>query len=137
MAANRWIALEELNAATPDHDHGSTVDNLEHLYRVSSQLACWHEEHVPVGQIDEGQLTDDPDDIEAETKIANIQSSLRNGHSLPPVVLVHHVDAPRPYVLIEGRHRYNAAHRAKATSMTAWVAHVHCCGGPAPDLRQA
>jgi hypothetical protein len=134
MTTRRWQTLKELNDATPDHDYGSTVDNLEHLYRVSSQLACWHEERVSVGQIDEGQLADDSDDAEGENKIADIQDALHNGHELPSVVLVHHEHVKQPYVLIEGRHRYNAAHREKSPSMAAWVAHVGCCGGPAPDV---
>ena len=136
MTARRWTTLEELNAAAPDHDHGSTVDNLDNLYGVSSELACWHEERVPVDQIDEGQLADDPDDTKSEGKITSIRFSLRNGHPLPPVVLVHHEDAQPPYVLIEGRHRYNAAHRENTPSMAAWVAHIGCCGGPTPDSRQ-
>lgn len=37
-------------------------------------------------------------------------------------------------LLIEGRHRYNAAYREALGSLFAWVAHLDCCGKPCSDL---
>jgi hypothetical protein len=80
-------------------------------------------------------LIDDPDDHEGHTKAESIRQSFRAGMFIPPVIIIHR---PSPdgyaYFLIEGRHRYNAAHRGSTDTIKAWVAHVGCCGGPAADL---
>lgn len=130
-----WRSLSTLNAEAPDHDHGSTVDNLHELYGASEHLACWRKEEVEVGRVDPFQLFDDPDDIEGNSKIESIRATLRSGQSVPAVIIIHHAGNEKyPYWLIEGKHRYNAAHREKLPRINGWVAHISCCGGPAADL---
>lgn len=124
----RWWTLDELNRERPDDDHPSTVDNLHHLYDTDEFTRCWRKEEVEVGAIDPGQLADDPDDFEGEAKIASLQRAVESGADLPGVVIFHHPQRAHPYVLIEGKHRFNAAHRASATRIFAWVTHLDCCG---------
>lgn len=131
VTSDRWWSLHELNAERPDHDHPSTVDNLHNLYDTDENASCWRKEQVEVSAIDPLQLADDPDDDVGEAKIAAIQQAVVTGADLPAVVVVHHPDLAHPYVLIEGKHRFNAAHRARAAVIFAWVAHLRCCGRPA------
>ena len=130
-----WRSLNELNDETPDHDHWSTEDNMRDPHAASSDLRCWREEWIHVGEVDPFQLFDDPDDSEGDAKIESIRVTLRSGGSLPAVVTIHHPhQGEHPYYLIEGKHRYNAAFRESAETIFAWVAHLDCCGGPSPDL---
>lgn len=130
-----WLSADECNALTPDHDYGTTIDNLEIQYGVSTDLACWHLESIPTAQIDPSQLIADADDTEGHAKVESIQISLRDGTFVPPVIIIHESPlSAHPYVLIEGRHRYNAAHRESFSTVSAWVAHLGCCGGTEADL---
>ena len=132
-----WWSIDELNTEAPDEkDYGTTLDNLESLFGVSELLSCFHKEFVPIAKIDQGQLHDDPADAEGIAKIESIRCAMRAGTPLPAVIVVHDKSAATaaPYELIEGRHRYNAAHREGTPLLYAWVAHPGCCGGPAPDL---
>jgi hypothetical protein len=125
-----------LNAEAPDHRHDSTVDNLGAIYGVSEKLACWRKERVAFTAINEYMLhAHDPEEVEAEAKIESIRETIREGRALPAVVLIHKPDeAPRSYHVLEGLHRYNAAHREQVDRLHAWVAHIGCCGGLSPDL---
>jgi hypothetical protein len=134
MSDTLWLSADECNEMLPDHDYGSTIGNLETQYGISTQLKCWQLEEVPTPQIDPVQLIDDPDDHEGHAKAESIRQSFRTGALVPPVIIIHWPsDDEHPYVLIEGRHRYNAAHRERIGAVTAWVAHIGCCGGPAGD----
>jgi len=145
VGIERWWSLTELNAQAPDHHHDSTVENLAGLYDASEDLTCFLKEHVPVAEINESQLHDDPDDLEGDAKIESIRSTIRAGVPLPAVVVVHTPEGRSRwalpeyrgvgfYHLLEGRHRYNAAHRERTPRLYAWVAHIGCCGGPDADL---
>ncbi|MFF3869042.1 hypothetical protein [Micromonospora sp. NPDC001898] len=135
MVGDGWASLTALNDEMPDHDHGSTVDNLDHGFQVSEHLECWRKEYVRTGLVHPNQLIDDPDDVDGHMKVESIGETLRAGEPLPAVVLIHQPDERgHPYQLIEGRHRYNAIHREGWPLIFAWVAHVSCCGGPGPDL---
>ena len=136
--SNRWWSLDELNDEAPDHDHPSTVDSLFHLYDLDALARCWRKENVATLSVDPGQLIDDPDDADGEAKVEAIRQSIRGGAVLPAVVTIHHPELVHPYVLIEGRHRYNAAHREASPWLRAWVAHPGCCGSPhSADQMQA
>lgn len=130
MTSDRWWSLRELNTERPDHDHPSTVDNLHHLYDTDEYARCWRKEHVEVSAIDPMQLADDPDDDVGEAKISAIQQAFETGADLPAVIVVHQPELEHPYVLIEGKHRFNALYRARAAVIFAWVAHLNCCGTP-------
>lgn len=135
MTDKVWLSADECNAMLPDHDFGSTIDNLESVYDTSPRLKCWQSERVSTQQIDPGQLIDDPDDVDGHRKTESIREAIRSGSFVPPVIIIHRpTHDVYPFVLIEGRHRFNAAHRECATHMLAWVAHLGCCGGPGPDL---
>jgi hypothetical protein len=134
MGDTLWLSADECNEMMPDHDYGSTIDNLETVYSISTQLRCWQLEGVPTSQIDPGQLIDDPDDNEGHTKAESIRQSFRAGAFIPPVIIIHRPSHDNPYFLIEGRHRYNAAHHEPISRIKAWVAHIGCCGGPSADL---
>ena len=147
MDGSEWWSLTDLNAEVPDHDHDhdSTVENLAGIFSASAGLRCFHKENVPVAEIQEWQLHDDPLDVDGDTKIENIRRTIRSGVSLPAIVLVHTPEGSGPfwklsgrgsgfYHLLEGQHRYNAAHREETPSIYAWVAHISCCGGPRADL---
>lgn len=129
---DRWWTLHELNSDRPDHDHPTTVDNLGAIYDTDQHARCWRQEHVAVPAINPIQLADDPDDRVGEAKIASLQTAVERGVDLPAVVVVHHSDLEHPYALMEGMHRYNAAHRVGVPTIFAWVAHLGCCGSPLP-----
>ena len=130
-----WWSIDELNTETPDEkDYGTTLDNLESMFRVSELLSCFHREFVPVAEINQDQLHDDPSDAEGIAKIESIRRTIRAGTPLPPAIVVHDSASTAAYELIEGRHRYNAAYREGTPLLYAWVAHLGCCGGPTPDL---
>jgi hypothetical protein len=138
-----WWTLDALNTEVPDQHHDSTVENLATIFGASDQLPCFHKEHIQVTRIQQWQLIDDPDAVESIAKIEGIRRTLRAGRLLPAVVVVHTPDGPRfkdgrpgrigEYHLLEGFHRYNAAHRERVPTIFAWVAHVGCCGGPEAD----
>lgn len=145
MNSDEWWSLTDLNAEVPDHHHDSTVENLAGIFDASEDLRCFHKEHVPVEEIQKWQLHDDPEDVEGDTKIEDIRRTIRSGIALPAIVLVHTPEGRGPfswhrergigfYHLLEGRHRYNAAHRERAPRIYAWVAHIGCCGGLEADL---
>ncbi|MEN3615443.1 hypothetical protein AAH979_38845 [Plantactinospora sp. ZYX-F-223] len=145
MGGDQWWSLTELNTEAPDHHHESTVDNLADIYNASESLRCFRKQHVPVPEIQQAMLHDDPEDVQANTKIESIRLAIRSGVTLPGVVLVHNPAnrSPLPrqgrryigsYHLLEGMHRYTAAHREEAPQIYAWVAHLGCCGGPQADL---
>jgi hypothetical protein len=130
-----WLSAEECNDLVPDHDFGTTIDNLEVQYSVSTALACWKLEAVPTLQIDPFQLIDDPADVEGHAKAESIRASLRASTYVPPVIIIHEPSRhDHPYILIEGCHRYNAAYRERVDTLAAWVAHIGCCGGPDADF---
>jgi hypothetical protein len=142
---DEWWSLADLNIEAPDHHHDTTVDNLGSIFNASENLRCFHKEHVLVAEIQKSQLHDDPVDVEGDTKIEDIRRTFRSGTPLPAVVVVHMPEGRSPfpsqkergigfYLLLEGRHRYNAIHREEAPQIYAWVAHVGCCGGPEADL---
>lgn len=145
MGNDEWWSLTDLNAEAPDHHHDSTVENLASIFDASDHLRCFHKQYVVVAEIQRSQLHDDPADFLGDTKIEEIRQTIRSGIHLPAVVLVHTPEGRSPfpwlkergigfYLLLEGRHRYNATHREGAHSIFAWVAHVGCCGGPEADL---
>jgi hypothetical protein len=130
LVSDRWWTLDELNDERPDDDHPTTVDNLYAIYDTDELARCWRKELVPVAAVDPIQLADDPHDVAGEAKIASLQRAVEAGDDLPAVVVVHHPDLAHPYSLMEGRHRYNAAHRAVTDVIFAWVGHLDCCGSP-------
>lgn len=128
-----WRSIWELNSSVPDYDYPSTVDNLR-FFGATQHLRCWRVQDVPVLEIDEYQLNDDPEARESIEKIASIRQSIRSGLPLPPVVTLHRLGERWPYNLIEGRHRFNAAHEERVPTIRAYVAHLGCCGGPNGDF---
>ncbi|MFC9949064.1 ParB N-terminal domain-containing protein [Streptomyces prasinus] len=110
------------------------LDILEGDYLVTENFACWSAEIVPVADIDRYQIIDDPDDQLGWQKTALLQAALRENVTLPPIVLAHSTPDDRGrYGLLDGRHRFNAAHLESVPLIRAWVAHIGCCGGPAAD----
>lgn len=136
MTRGQFSTLAQLNAEAPDHHHDSTVDNLAHIYDTSEFLACWRKEQAPFDAINDFMVrAHDPDDASAEAKIEGIRTTIRSGRALPAVVLIHEPHkTPCDYHVLEGLHRYNAAHRERVQRLYAWVAHIGCCGGPNADL---
>ena len=136
--SNPLWSLQELNDEAPDNDHLTTVCSLEAMFRVSADLRCWEKMSIPVREIeDPGQLVDpeDPENSEDDAQIEDIRAALREGRRLAAVIIVHDPkDLVHQYWLMEGMHRYNAAHREDTAMIYAWVAHIDCCNGPAPDL---
>ena len=132
--SGNWISLRTANLLVPDKDYDSAAENLQAIYGRSEDDPVWSLEKVAVVTIDPGQLIDDPTDEEALQKVDSIRSSIENGQSIPPVFLMHHERKRFPYVLIEGRHRYNAAHQHGEQAIAAQVAHVACtCSQPTSD----
>ena len=126
-SARTYLSLHETNEIFPDHDFTSTWDNSE-AFGIPADANAWSLEAVPVPLIDPRQLLDDPDDIEGVKKIESIRRSLRSKDRLiPPVYVLRYEEREHPYCLIEGKHRYNAAHREKSAEITAWVGHQECC----------
>ncbi|WP_169743079.1 ParB N-terminal domain-containing protein [Knoellia subterranea] len=116
----------------PDEQHyDSTVENFE-ASGASEFDAVWSLENVPVASVDPLQLIDDPTDETARTKVRSIQQAIRQDTFLPPVYVLH-VRRAFPYFLIEGRHRYSAAHEEQIPLLLAWVAHVECVCPPHED----
>ena len=70
----------------------------------------------------------------ARRRSSSLQQAIRSGEPLPPVYLLHTVSSSHEYYLFEGMHRFTASHRERA-EMLAWLAHIGCCGGPAPTER--
>lgn len=129
------FTLAEVNLVEPDEAHyDSTVENAGANFGISQHLRCWRFEAVPVRCIHPFQLIDDPNDHEGNAKAESIRASMRKGRQMPGVMVAHQPNGQFAYWLFEGRHRFNAAHREAAPSIRAWVAHVGCCGAPAPDL---
>ncbi|PHV66136.1 ParB N-terminal domain-containing protein [Williamsia muralis] len=113
----------------PDKAYDSTADNVENGYGVSEHHECWAMKAIPTIAINRSQLTDDQGDAIGEAKIDDIRGSIREGVHLPPVFVIHEPDSGYPYLLIEGRHRYNARYRERSKEILgAWVAHFGCCG---------
>jgi hypothetical protein len=122
------LSLHATNEVFPDHDFWSTCDNSE-AFGIPSDAHAWGLEAVPVAQIDPFQLIDDPDDAEGLAKIASIRRSMRDGDRLiPPVYVLHYPEREYPFFLVEGKHRYNAAHQEERLALVAWVGHSQCCG---------
>ncbi|MGW5434805.1 hypothetical protein ACWET9_48270 [Streptomyces sp. NPDC004059] len=108
------------------------LDILAGDYLVTENLACWRTEVVAVAEIDRYQLIDDPDDQRGWQKTTLLRSALRQNTPLPSIVLAHSTPDDRGcYALLDGRHRFNAAHLESVPLIRAWVAHIGCCGGPA------
>lgn len=124
---SRWFSLLETNNLIPDHDIDSTISNSEG-YGIGEGDRRWTLEGVSVVAIDPMQLIDDPADHDGRAKAESIRATFRAGGFVPPVYVLHRPGADYPYFLIEGRHRYNAAHLETITHITAWVGHVDCCG---------
>ncbi len=101
------------------------VDNLYHLYGAGEDEEIWEPKTLSADLIDPSQLINDPDDEEGEAKGEAIRG-VRAGTWTPPLFLMHHTDNAHPFVLIEGMHRYTAAHHEGADTIGAWVAHSSC-----------
>lgn len=117
----------------PDRDYGTTIDNLDNLYGIDTDLRCWLLESIPMREVDPYQLNEEAtEEAEDRTWIDGLRNAIRAGDVLPPVIIVHDLNRRAPYNLIEGQHRFNAVHREGDGSILAWVAHPGCCGGAAP-----
>lgn len=126
-----WRTLRDLHAESPCKDYGEVLDILEADYLATESLACWNIESVVVAEIDRYQIIDDPDDQLGWQKTNLLRSALRRNTTLPPIVLVHSMTDDRGcYGLLDGRHRFNAAHLESVPLIRSWVAHIACCGGP-------
>ena len=133
QSASSLLSLDLTDQLYPDHDFPSTADNLWH-YGVDQNVPCFSLCTVSPARVDPGQLLDDPDALESQEKVASLQQAIRSGEPLPPVYLLHTVSSSYEYYLFEGMHRFTASHRERA-EMLAWLAHIGCCGGPAPTER--
>ncbi|MEV4965639.1 hypothetical protein AB0886_13280 [Streptomyces sp. NPDC024062] len=130
-----WETLCDLHAESPCKDYGEVLDILEGDYSTTEDIACWRTGFVAVEQIDRYQLIDDSDDVSGWRKVTLMRIALRQKATFPPLVLAHSTtsgDRGR-YGLLDGRHRFNAAHLEKLPLIRAWVAHIGCCGGPASN----
>lgn len=134
VSQETWLTAQECDDMVPDSDFGSTIGTLDAQYRVSTELRCWKLEAIATAAIDPLQLIDDSDDNDGHEKAERLRFEFRARRFVGPVTIVHSAANGYPYGLIEGRHRYNAAHREGLPTMKAWVAHIGCCGGPGPDL---
>lgn len=133
-----WSTLAGLHRSEPCKDYDAVLDNLAVLYSSTAQLRCWKSEVVPVGQIDRVQIMDDLDDHDETQRVKGLRSALRHNDPVPPLVLVHGLTPDRGnYFLLDGCHRFNAAHQEGTERLRAWVAHIDCCGGPSPDMDDA
>ncbi|WP_405464253.1 ParB/RepB/Spo0J family partition protein [Streptomyces griseoaurantiacus] len=129
-----WRAFRDLHAEEHCKDYDQALNVLEEDYRATDTLACWRTEFVAVAKIDRYQIIDDPDDFSGWQKVGELREALRQECLLPPVVLAHTAPDDRgSYGLLDGRHRFNAAHLEGSAYVRAWVAHVGCCGGPAAN----
>ncbi|MFE4651545.1 ParB/RepB/Spo0J family partition protein [Streptomyces sp. NPDC056707] len=129
-----WATLADLNKTEPCKDYGAVLDTLEADYNSTENLPCWQTEAVPVDEVDRYQIIDDPDDEDGRQKVELLREALRRSAPLPPIVVVHGPTSERgTYDLLDGRHRFNAAHEERLSSLSAWVAHIGCCDGPSPD----
>lgn len=109
-----------------DHDFDSTVGTVRAETGLTEHEPCLTLERIPVARIDPAQLIDDAADDRGHAKVASIRGSIRSGTVLPPVVVIHNPADTFAYFLIEGRHRYNAAHAEHAAGIIAWVVHHDC-----------
>ncbi|MFG2634359.1 ParB N-terminal domain-containing protein [Streptomyces sp. NPDC048362] len=129
-----WRTLHDLNTEEQCKDYDQALDVLENVYNASEDLACWRTELAPVADIDSYQIIDDPGDDAGWRKAGALQEALRRNSVLPPIVLAHTAPSARgSYGLLDGRHRFNAAHLEGQPFIRAWVAHIGCCGGPASN----
>ena len=130
MAA-AWVSLADTQRLSPDEQHyDSTVETFAEAGGDEFD-DLWSLEKVPVAGIDPFQLIDDPSDLESLNKVRGIRQTISRGQVLPPVYVMHVVDA-HPYWLFEGQHRYNAAYEERQATMLAWVGHLQCgCTNPA------
>lgn len=132
------VPLADLHRAEPCKDYDAVLDNLAVLYSSTEDLACWKTETVAVGEIDRFQIMDDLDGEDRPQRVKSLRLALRSNAPVPPVVLVHGLTPDRGnYFLLDGCHRFNAAHEEGAADLAAWVAHIGCCGGPSPDMDEA
>jgi hypothetical protein len=122
-----FLSLRETNELIPDHDFPSTWDNSEGFgIPVDAPLGPWKECRF-VRSIPDS-LMDDPDDLEALQKIESIRLSMRaKDRTIPPVYVLHYANQDHPFFLIEGKHRFNAAHLEGSEEIIAWVRHADCC----------
>jgi hypothetical protein len=127
-----WFSMDETD---PDYHYGSTLDNLENLYGVSSDLRCIQIQAVVTSEIDPARAHDDPEDDEGLATISRYRKRFRTGAAVSAVVVVHHSAADYPYNLIEGMHRFTAALREALERVPAYLVHPGCCGAPKPDVR--
>jgi hypothetical protein len=127
-----WRTLRELNSENPCKDYGQALEVFEANYGATEDLACWRTESVVIDEVDRYQLIDDPDDENGREKVNDLRHALCNKRQLPPLVLVHYSrDERGSYALMDGRHRFNAAHEEGVNRLAAWVAHIGCCCGEA------
>lgn len=108
---HRFLSLSETQRVVEDDHYDSTVENFEVMTGFDEFDEVWEFEAVLVRLIDEGQLIDDPDDDRAHEKAESLRGSMRDGTFIPPVFLLHMPEKRWPYLLLEGRHRYNAHYR--------------------------
>ncbi|MGA5876597.1 ParB/RepB/Spo0J family partition protein [Streptomyces cellulosae] len=128
-----WVSLADLHRSRPCKDYDAVLDNFAALYGSTEDLPCWKTEVVAVREIDRVQIMDDLDDHDGTQRVTSLRLALRINASLPPVVLVHGLTPDRGnYFLLDGCHRFNAAHQEGQRDLPAWVAHIDCCGGPCP-----
>ena len=114
-----FVSLAFAQQVSPDNHFESTVDNLRAMWGAGEDDAIWTLQAVPVGLIHPFQLIDDPDDDEANAKVEGLRETMQSGGYIPPVYVIHVPQALYQYTLIEGRHRYNAAHRERAEIIAA------------------
>ncbi|MFF8927482.1 ParB/RepB/Spo0J family partition protein [Streptomyces longwoodensis] len=127
-----WSTLAVLHWSEPCKDYGAVLDGLAVLYNSTEELRCWKAEAVPV---DRFQIMDDLGDHDDTERVKRLRSALRRNELVPPLVLVHGLTPDRGnYSLLDGCHRFNAAHQEGTERLPAWVAHIDCCGGPPPDM---
>lgn len=131
--AGHFISLSDTQKVVEDDHYDSTVGNFEDWTGLDEYATVWDIEAVPVGLIDKGQLIDDPDDHWGHEKAESIRRSMRDGTFIPPVFVLHMPNKEWPYWLLEGRHRYNAAHREGVAVIPAWVAHCDSSCLPVSD----
>ena len=123
----QFFSLATTQQLVPDvEDYDSTVQNFEDITGACEGDPVWSLAKIAVAEIDPYQLIDDPDDDCGLAKVGEIRAVMRSGGFLPPVYAIHQPDHEYPYNLIEGRHRYNAAHAEQAELLLAWVGHVPC-----------
>jgi hypothetical protein len=127
---HRFLSLSETQRVVEDDHYDSTVENFEAMTDFNEFDEVWEVEAVSVRLIDEGQLIDDPDDHSGHEKAESLRESMRDGRFIPPIFLLHMPEERWPYLLLEGRHRYNAHYREGVDVILAWVAHYECSCEP-------